>query len=88
MKTARKEIQDLKAKVQKKEKENINLKLDYEKLKQEFEESIKDNEKKVEECQKNKEKILELEKNLMKSKAEVNNYISYFNLFQFTKVKL
>lgn len=42
MKTARKEIPDLKAKVQKKEKENINLKLDYEKLKQEFEESIKD----------------------------------------------
>lgn len=70
MKTARKEIEDLKTKVQKKDKE------DYEKLKQEFAENIKDSEKKIEECQKNKEKILELEKNLMKSKAEVNNYTS------------
>lgn len=76
MKRARNEIEDLKAKVQKKEKEIINLKLDYDKLNEGFAENIKDREKKVEECQKNKEKILELEKDLMKSKAEVNKYTS------------
>lgn len=76
MKTARKEIEDLKVKLQKKEEDIINLKLDHEKLKQEFEESIKNSEKKIEECQKNKKKILELETNLMKSKVEVHNNTS------------
>lgn len=45
MKTAKNGIEDLKAKVQKKEKEIINLKLDYDKLNEGFAENIKDREK-------------------------------------------